>query len=294
LKNHFVPEFYFKPWLDERGHLLQFSWQRRGLVVDLKTPGQICYRKDLHTFTGPVGAEKRDAVEDWLTKVVDSEAARVIRQILSKGLSSIDSAQGSHMVRFILSLIVRAPENVELLIAQTPEELKRNMALAEPKIRVELEEVATAGDVLSLLSYAEKVHPGLIQNSGKFMMPGIIADRKFGERLYKMDWWAIDFTGTSAVPHFASDRAVVLVGTGLDDPNAVLALPLSPCIVLYVSAPGQKSRLLGQGKGLLGINTMRAVLSSSRRFAYGIRGSNTNLAEKYLPKPSGAKQVAPA
>ena len=54
MRNHHLPEFYFRPWLDETGHLVRFGWIRGVLKCDPKTPAQICYVKDLHTFTRAV------------------------------------------------------------------------------------------------------------------------------------------------------------------------------------------------------------------------------------------------
>jgi hypothetical protein len=114
LDHHFVPEFYFSPWLDKTGHLVRFGWMWGKFTRDLKTPGQICYVQDLHTFSKALGKYAPDAVEHWLTNI-DTRAAQAIRQILSNGVDSMTNEQANHMATLILSLIVRRPEKVSYL-----------------------------------------------------------------------------------------------------------------------------------------------------------------------------------
>jgi hypothetical protein len=136
---------------------------------------------------------------------------------------------------------------------------------------------------MSLLEYASK-RAGFIENSGKVMLCQVIADRRFGERLYNKEWWSVDFTGTNAIPQFTSDRAVTCLGSGIDDPNGLIMLPLSPSIVLYICNTEVKSRYQSLGRGRLGLETMKAIATNARMFAYGTRQSNRNVIDKYLPR----------
>lgn len=285
MDNHFVPEFYFRPWLDARGHLVQFGWRPHGLVGDLKTPGQICYRRDLHTLNEQISPEKRDAVERWLTLAIDSQAAPVVKKILSNGIKSIDHNDASRMVHFITSLIVRRPENVELLNRLAPTDFKRNLIARNEAVQQELREVDMI-DAPTLLEYTQKHHPGLIENFGNLLISPIAADEKRAEWLFRRRWWTVDYDGTSVMPQITSDRGVTCLGTAFDDPNSMVILPLSPRCVLYVTSEQDKSRLEAFGNGLIGLNTIKAVAGNARTFVYGTRETNRNLIKKNLPRPA--------
>jgi hypothetical protein len=75
---------------------------RGKLTRDPKTPGAICYVKDLHTFTRPLGKLEKDAVEDWVTKI-DTNAAASIRHILEYGLPTLGDMRATHLAVFMLS-----------------------------------------------------------------------------------------------------------------------------------------------------------------------------------------------
>lgn len=275
MRNHFVPEFYFAPWLDERGHLYQFSRQRRGIVADKKAPGQICYLHDLHTLTGPVDPNKRDVVENWLTKFIDGSAAPVIKKILSQGVASVNDEEARALLWFTLAVIVRRPESVTLLHEQSAPLLRQNIAKVE---KSSPEEFTTQ----SLEEWAEATHPGAIENSGRLMIGQIIADPKFGEHLMERTWWTVDYRGTSTWPQPTSDKAVSALGRSFTDPDRVLVLPLSPDIVLYGSSEGRKRQLLELGRGRLGLWTMRVTISEARRYVYGVAATNRTLIAQYL------------
>jgi hypothetical protein len=233
MRNHFIPEFYFAPWLDDRGHLFQFSRQRSGIAADKKTPGQICYQHDLHTLTGPVDPTKRDAVEHWLTKAIDSRAAPVIKKILSNGIATLDETDASKLIQFILALIVRRPESVGMLDEQSAPLLRQNMARVDRESPDEFE-------ATSLEEWTEATHPGLIENSGRLMVGNIIADQKIGEKLMDRAWWTADYRNTSTWPQPTSDKALSTLGRAFTDPDRLLVLPLSPDIVLYGSSDAGK------------------------------------------------------
>jgi len=202
---------------------------------------------------------------------------------LAEGVSSIDGNDATPLVVFVLSLIVRSPEKVRFLLQHASEELKRNMTIQDRKMLEELGHAAEAYGFPSLEAYAEQVHPGYIENSGRAVMTDIIADERYIKRLLALHFWTANFVNTSVFPIVTTDRALTVIGTGLDDPNVMLILPLSPQIVLYLTTPGTQRQLIDQGIGVLGLRTMQSVLSNARRFAYGTRGSNRNLIERHLP-----------
>lgn len=282
MENHFVPEFYFVPWLDEQGHLIRFGWMRGKLTRDLKTPGQICYVNDLHTFSRPMGKYTPHAVEHWLTNI-DTNAAIAIRQILSGGIESITNEHANHLALFFLSLIVRRPEKVSYLDQRAAEDFKRSLAAHDKQLADDADLSPAAYGFTSLRDYAEQIHPGLIENVGRILITDIIADERYLRRILSMEWW----TGLSAVsigPIVTTDRPLTIVGTGLDDPEVVLVLPLGPRLVLYLTPLGIRRRMIAGGWGPLCLRTMQLLLRSAHRFAYGTPETNQNLIGRYLAR----------
>ena len=281
VQNHFIPEFYFSPWLNETGHIIRFGWMRGKLTRDPKTPGQICYVVDLHTFTGTVGKLDKDAVESWLTNI-DTNAAKAIKDILSDGLKSIGDEGATHLATFILSLIVRSPEQVGYLNERAAPDFQKTLDAQDAQVQGDPELLPTTYGFTSLQDYTERVHPGLIENVGRVLITDIISDVRYVRRVVEMDWWTIDFSSCGFGGVITSDRLPVIVGKGLDDPQVLLVLPLSPSTVLYLSPPGWRARMTAGGKGPLGIWTMKMILSTARQFAFARKTANVNLISKYL------------
>lgn len=284
VQNHYVPEFYFRPWLEGGTHLIRYGWMRGKLTRDPKTPGQICYIDDHHTFSRPMGQYGVNAVENWLTDQVDTFTAKVVARVIAGDLTLLSNAEANRLALFMQSLIVRHPVNKHLLMEKATEQFKRTMAVTDEKIAVEGGETAQRFGFSSLLDYTESVHPGLVENIGRFIMPEVIADRKYRQKLLEMDCWSIDFAGNSAAPLLTTDRPLTMLGKGLLDPDVVLILPLSPTVVLYQTSAGVRNRMLADGIGPLCVRTQKAVLRGAWRFAFGTRSSNTHLVERYLPR----------
>lgn len=284
MQNHYVPEFYFKPWLDERNHLVRFGWMRGRLTRDRKTPGQICYLDDHHTFSRPIGKYGVHAVEDWLTDQVDTRTAKIVDRILAGEIELLSNNEANRLVLFIQSLIVRHPAKLHHIREKATEQFKQTMAAADEQMALEKGEAPLTFGYSSLLDYAEKAHPGLVENIGRFMMPEIIADEKYRQKLLDMDRWTINFDGNAAAPMLTTDRPLVMLGSGLLDPNVALVLPLSPNVVLYLTPTGWRGRMLAEGRGPLCVWTQRIILKGAWRFAFGTSSSKINLIERYLPR----------
>jgi len=231
-----------------------------------------------------IDADKRDAVENWLTKEVDNKAAPVIRKILSDGIHSINSEEVSFVIRFVMSLIVRRPENIDRLNQEAPMELARNMAKQDEEIQRELRDAGVT-DTITLLEYAQKNRPGWVENFGNLMISPIVGDQRRADWLIRRKWWTVDYEGTSVIPQITSDRGVTCLGVALDDPNSMVILPLSPLRVLYITSDEGKQRLQALGKGRLGLNTIKVVAANARTFVLGTRKTNRNLVERHLARP---------
>jgi hypothetical protein len=281
VRNHFIPEHYFRPWLDGSGHLIRYGWIAGKLTQDPKTPAQICYLKDLHTFTRPLGDLGKDAVEHWLTNV-DTYGAMSIRHILEHGMPSLGDARATRLATFILSLIVRQPEQVGYLNNRAPDDFQAVMAVQDQAATDDPDLSPMTYSFGTLRQYVEEFHPGLSENIGRFLMTDIIADERYLRRILDLQWLEADFSTVAMGSVVTCDRLPIIVGTGLDDPHMVAILPLSPQKVIYLCPPELLPKLAAGGKGRLGIWTQQMILSSARQFAFGRSDSNINLIKKYL------------
>jgi hypothetical protein len=281
VRNHFIPEHYFRPWLDGSSRLVRFGWIAGKLTQDPKTPAQICYVKDLHTFTQPLGKLDKDAIEHWLTNI-DTHAAISIRHILEHGLPSLGDVRATQLAAFILSLIVRQPEQVAYLNRRAPGDFQTTMAAQDRQSTDDPRLSPTTYGFGSLRQYVEQVHPGFAENIGRFLMTDIIVDERYLRRLLDLQWMLADFSTVAMGSVVTCDRLPVIVGKGLDDPRVVVILPLSPRKVIYLCQPELLPLLEAGGKGSLGVWTQRMILFSARQFAFGRNDANINLIKKYL------------
>ena len=283
MKNHFVPKFYFKPWLDAEGKVVRYCRKPSGEIhIKRMTPGQICYQHDLHTLVDPVNSEKLHIVEDWLGKSIDDKAAPVVEKILKSGIKAICDEEAHAIVGLILSLIVRSPENVAYLRQNAPTTWKDAMAKEQEKLYRELAGTSEMDSLPSLIEYAETRHPGSIKNAGNFLITEIISDGKYWERLINLRWRTVSFSGTHVAAQLTSDRPVTIIGTGLDDPNVCVIFPISPTTVLYLMTEQIMAQLDKLGVGYLGLWTIKQTLANARKFVFGTNATNSNLVDKHL------------
>ena len=265
--HHFVPKFYFKPWLCN-GKLVRFAVPRDRLFIDHPAPKAVCQLPKLNSLSNAIPQEKREAIEAWLTDQVDTKAAPLFLKIAELGRldpSTHNAEAWGVMVRFILGLIARLPESVSLLEKSAPEVLRQQLAKEDK----ELIQKGMLSTYRSLEEFANLYHPGLIENTGKFLMPSIIDDKKWGEVLLRKQWCIVKFKPNAALPLLTCDRPLIRIGVTLDDKDTLLTLPISPDVALFISSRRKLDELIAVGHGRLAMAVNQSIITNARQYVFG-------------------------
>ena len=109
-----------------------------------------------------------------------------------------------------------------MLITESNEQLRESLE-AQPE---QYEEFASLGHPTTLVGWTEKIFPGLIENFGLTFFHKLVDNPDIGDKILRMKWWIWDF---SSVPFdlLLADHPCIFT-TGIDDPNLVIALPITP------------------------------------------------------------------
>jgi hypothetical protein len=165
------------------------------------------------------------------------------------------------------------------------------MAEEDRKILEELGHGINAYGFSSLQAYSDHVRPGYRENVGQSIMTEIITDEKYVGMLLQKQFWCANFTGSPRFPVTASDRGVTVIGTGLDDPDVMLILPLAPHAVLYLTTPERYAQLTSLSIDDVLHATVQSVIQNARQFVFGTEQTDRQHIERHLPFPSpGAPQ----
>lgn len=225
MDHHYVPQFLLREWARNApdGKLEVFRLDLKHVPSSRKTPKFTGYEPDLYALTRDVVAGMdRHAVEKQFLRHVDNLGALALQKLLSSGLHSLTLDDRICWARFLMSLRVRQPEIVDMLRSQA-ERYLRNAFAEQPD---QYEELVGIEEPPTLVEWTEKFYPGLIENIGLSFFHELVDNPVVGEKLLRMKWWLWDFS-TAPNELLLADHPCIFT-SGIDEPNLVVALPISP------------------------------------------------------------------
>ena len=246
VKHHFIPQFLLKAWADttEDKRIEVFRLDLPHLPSSRRAPGYTGYEDNLYTLTKPeVAGVAQQAVEIKFLQSIDSEGARVLRKISTNNLGGqiqLPLKDRYCWALFIISLRFRAPGIVSRLRAEAPDYLMDSLN-ARPE---EYDSLALISDPPTLTEFVEINHPGYIENFGMMSLGKLICDQERVEQLMYMRWWMCDFSGLDGHLLLA-DRPCVFTA-GMDSPDLVIALPVSPSKAFMATKTDHVGRIIRQ------------------------------------------------
>lgn len=225
MRHHYVPEFLQKPWTENSpdGKLEVFRLDLPNLPSRRHAPKYTGFEPDLFALSEDViaGMEKQ-AIEKLFLRVIDNNAALVRIKMENEGLKSITTEERMDWARFLMSLRIRQPDIVDMLIQESATHLRATLN----ENPYEYEELATNEDAPTLEEWTEANFPGLIDNFGLSFFHELIDNQEIGEIILTMRWWLWDF---AEAPHdlLLSDHPCIFT-SNIKDPSCVIALPIHP------------------------------------------------------------------
>lgn len=225
MRHHYVPQFLLREWsgttLDNKVEAFRLDLPH--LPSSRHATKFVGFEDDLYALTMPIVAGMdQQAVEKNLLRHIDDLGARVLQKLKTLGFQGLSPSDRVDWARFLMSLRLRQPDIIQILRTESSEHLATSLAEGPE----EYESIATVSEPSSLPEWVELRFPGLIENFGMSFFHELVDDPKVGDKILRMKWWLWDFSKEKHHLLLADHPCVFTVG--IDDPNIVIALPISP------------------------------------------------------------------
>ncbi len=279
-KHHHLPVFYLARWAGEDGKLFEFSRPRMKVVSQRKHPVQTGYVEHLYELPG-LPPEKAQGIEQGFMQRLDSLAATALRMLEDDDPRIRREPQPrSAWSRFIVSLLLRTPQDITALRSGVAEEWARRTPELERMYAAE----RRPNDPATLEGYLAQRSPDHVDQLAMSLLPSLIDHEKIGELLNNMRW-LVRRIGSDAGEFLTSDHPVVMSWT-LTEPNAFLFLPISPK-AMFVAVNDLETQRIVEGRNPVeqveAVN--RFVAGRAVRFVY----AHNHAALEYVREHMGTK-----
>lgn len=282
VRHHYTPQFYLSAWCSpgpagegDRLYVVQnFDGQIR---YTRRAPKAIGFQDHLYSFSDTLPTSEPAALEAKVFSPLDNKGKVLAGKLMAD--QRLNAEERRIWAVFVAAMRARTPENIALVKERGAEHVKLELG----KGQGEYEAVKEEGDPETVVEWMESQYPGLIENFSLASIPRVLAGNVV-VRINKMAWHCLDFGG-GRHRLLSSDRPCVFT-TGIDDPNCIIALPLSPRHAFMAFYPKSESQaaLTRHGPTVIGAALNKNVVSQAkdRAYCYGTGDAPEGFYRKYL------------
>lgn len=265
-KHHYIPKFYLKRWAGIDGNVCRFV--RFGKEVREKRihPSATGYMDRLYEIRG-LPAHQAQRIETTFFSPVDDLAASALA-LMEKNINFAqwDSKNRSAWTRFILSLLMRCPEDIDVFKeAWRRSLLKDDRGEWNEKYKV----VRTEPYPDTFQKYMEALSNEEIELSAMETLIKLIDHEGIGSKINAMIWHVLPTVGAD-FKLLTSDRPVIMTN-GLLIPNGHIAIPLGPDHLFVASSDRDFiDNIIKMPVNKLVRNSNRAVVEYAQSYVYAV------------------------
>lgn len=281
-RHHFIPRFYLQRWASTPdGKLFRYvrAYDRK-VVVAARSPKNAGFGWDLYRIPG-VSAAIQNRIEEVFMQQVDATAAELIKQLATDARSvAMNGPQRAILARFLLSLIMRNPEEIAKLKAKIRAGWNDHLPGQEEVYR---NEIWRPGYPPTLSEYEALVAPHAAEQAALNIATNLMQHVNVRRFISQMNWAVLDvaMTGKSLM---TSDRPVVMTN-GFGRPDGHIVLPISPSKVLAASTIPQTIDWISQmPRAVLVRDLNRKVIGQAVREVFAIDPNQIERVQKYMSK----------
>lgn len=263
-KHHYIPAFYLKRWADTLGKVTEFSWPYRDLVARRIMPDRTGYQERLYELEGyePNLAQQ---VEENFFKPLDTRASDALAMIERYGhKAKWDSDSRSAWTHFILSLMLRAPEDIALFRQKWRADFDQVDEFEEEKYQ----NAKTESDKTTFSEFLKNQPLSMKERYQYKILFSLIYHEKIVKEINNFHWRLIQIT-QDAPELLTSDRPILRT-TNIQGPQGHIVFPIGPKLI-FIASPDieflKSVQELSQKKIAKEIN--RQVVEGAIRFVYG-------------------------
>jgi len=277
IRHHYIPVFYSKRWSGSDGRICEYSRPRDAIYSRQVVPKQTGFQDRLYETKG-VPKLIAQRVEDDFMKSVDNHAAEALK-LLETDASKIngDQKNKSAWSLFLISLIMRTPEDVAALVGIWGDDWERDL----PHIREQYEKNKKADESRSLEEFIAQEDPEVRARWAMSELPALIDHEGIGQMLNNMHWFVLT-TAADTPPLLTSDRPLFISGK-LGAPDCHLTLPIAPNrLFVAVNAKDSEAKFRSrQQKELVESMNIRSAKQAAK-YVYGSDNAQSDIVDKYI------------
>ena len=264
-KHHYIPAFYLKRWAAADGKVTEFTKPRHEIVARKIMPDRTGYQERLYELKGfePSLAQQ---VEEKFFKPLDTWASNALTMLERHGhQASWDSHSRSAWTRFLLSLLLRCPEDIEAFREWWHEDFSRTDADAEARYQA----ARGAEDPETFAEFLAGQPLGIKERHQFQVFYSLVDHDSVGGKINEMDWRVLQ--SPPAAPAFLTSDRPIIRTNGLDQEGDHIALPIGPRLLFIASHDrGLLDGVLRTNQIALVKECNRQVVEGASRFVYGI------------------------
>jgi hypothetical protein len=276
MKHHYSPKFYLKQWAGTDGRLCEYKHVAGRVVCRRTFPDGTGYERDLYRIHGlpePLAHE----VESKFMHMVDTQAKRALDKIMGDDRSPWHTQMRNAWTRFILSLLFRNPEAVNLIKPHMQD--CWNAAMDSLQANYAIRRLPT--DPPTFEEYIARTEPEAAQRAAMSVLLDTIDDAGLHNTISNMHWSKIVLEA-SRLSLLTSDRPLDKP-FGFSSKDAYVALPIGPktlFVAAYSDALAKKLAGTDPTEVVRLMNT--AVVSRARRFVWGTEDSQLRFVQNRI------------
>lgn len=228
-RHHYIPEFYTKRWATSDRKLCQFTKPYLDEVKPRRVfPAMTGYADHLYELEG-LPEELAQQVETAFMQPVDDMAAVLLQDVEAGRYTWTNFRRRSAWARFIMSLLMRTPEEVQSF----KEHYVASFFEVTPENEANYRRFHVRGAPRSFRAFLAATDRDTVVRMAMTALVDLMDTPRVGEHIINMRWGIRTFP-LGSVPLLASDRPV-LMSNPLIGANGYLLLPIGPKLLFYAA-----------------------------------------------------------
>jgi Protein of unknown function (DUF4238) len=275
-KHHYIPVFYLRQWT-RNGFLCAMRKVHDGkIVAQLKAPNGTGYLKDLYKIEG-VPSDVAQHMELKFMSLVDGDASKALTLLKNGVTEAWPVRERDGWVRFILSLLFRNPESVNVIKLHFRAVWEEGIAT----LRAEYYSTRSPSDPETFDEYFHKTNPNAVAIAASNFMQTIMNSEVVGNAIAKMKWARISLH-RSRYDLLTSDRPIHMPIV-LERRDAYILLPIGPKDLFIAANDDSYQRdLLKVDHSNLVRKINESTVAQAREFVWGVDSSALSFVRKRI------------
>ncbi|OYW61531.1 MAG: hypothetical protein B7Z40_18345 [Bosea sp. 12-68-7] len=289
-RHHYIPAFYLKRWTSPHDNkLTQYSRPRgpNGPVVDARRAAKATgFEPGLYSLDDHPPA-KAQVLEERFFKPIDGAAAKSLEMMEAAGNEAQwDSDRRTAWTRFLLSLLLRCPEDVKAFRGFWPDFFSETDAASEVRYRA----ARQPGDPETFAEFIQSQPLSYMEASRAGVWMNLIDNSRVGEKINNMHWRVIKLD--HCVPSLLTSDRPMIMQVPLNEPGGHIALPIGPNTLFLASHDVDlMNRVLSVPPLTIAKGANVQVVEGAASYVYGTDASQLRFVQNRMGRNQAARTL---